>query len=134
MSRESVAAVEAAYEDFARGGLDLFLQHWTDDLDHRSIEGAPDDRGPIHGKVAMREYVQDWIDLFDDFGIEPVELIDAGESRVVAVLRFGGRAKLSGVETDQIMGTVFEIRGGRIARGREYATRDQALEAAGLSE
>ena len=134
MSQANVAAVEAAYEALARGGLDLFLQHWTDDLDHRSIEGAPDDRGPIHGKDAMREYVQDWIDLFDDFGIEPVELIDAGESRVVAVLRFGGRAKLSGVETDQIMGTVFEIRGGRIARGREYATRDQALEAAGLSE
>ena len=52
----------------------------------------------------------------------------------VAVLRFGERAKLSGVETDQTMGTVFMIRDGKIARGREYATRGQALEAAGLSE
>jgi ketosteroid isomerase-like protein len=134
MARENVGAVEAAYEALARGGLDQFIEHWTDDLDHRSIEGAPDDRGPIHGKDAMRAYVQDWIDLFDDFGIEPVELIDAGENRVVAVLRFGGRAKLSGVETAQTMGAVFEIRDGKIARGREYATRDQALEAAGLSE
>jgi ketosteroid isomerase-like protein len=134
MSQENVAAVQAAYEALARGGLDLFLEYWTDDLDHRSIEGAPDDRGPIHGKNAMRAYVQDWIDLFDDFRIEPVELIDAREDVVVAVLRFGGRAKLSGVETDQIMGTVFEIRDGKIARGREYATRDQALEAARLSE
>jgi ketosteroid isomerase-like protein len=134
MSQENVAAVEAAYEALARGGLDRFIEHWTDDLDHRSIEGAPDDRGPIHGKNAMRAYVQDWIDLFDDFRIEPVELIDAGENRIVAVLRFGGRAKLSGVETAQTMGTVFEIRDGKIARGREYATRDQALEAARLSE
>jgi ketosteroid isomerase-like protein len=134
MSRENVAAVEAAYEALARGGLDQFIEHWTDDLDHRSIEGAPDDRGPIHGKDAMRAYVQDWIDLFDDFGIEPVELIDAGESRVVAVLRFGGRARLSGVETSQTMGAVLTIRDGKIARGREYATRDQALKAAGLSE
>jgi ketosteroid isomerase-like protein len=134
MSRENVAAVEAAYEALARGGLDQFIEHWTDDLDHRSIEGAPDDRGPIHGKDAMRAYVQDWIDLFDDFGIEPVELIDAGESRVVAVLRFGGRARLSGVETAQIMGAVLTIRDGKIARGREYATRDQALKAAGLSD
>jgi ketosteroid isomerase-like protein len=69
-----------------------------------------------------------------DFRIEPVELIDAGENRVVAVLRFGGRAKLSGVETDQILGAVFEIRDGKIARGREYATRKQALDAAGLAE
>src|SRR5919204_4983736 len=96
MSGESVAAVEAAYEAFARGGLDRFIEHWSDDLDHRSIEGAPDDRGPIRGKEAMRIYLQDWIDTFDDYRIEPVELIDAGEDTVVAVLRFGGRAKPNG--------------------------------------
>jgi ketosteroid isomerase-like protein len=134
MSRENVAAVEAAYEDLARGGLDRFIEHWTDDLDHRSIEGAPDDRGPIHGKNAMRDYLQDWIDTFDDYKVEPVELIDAREDVVVAVLRFGGRAKRSGVDTDQIMAAVFEIRDGKIARGREYATREQALEAAGLKK
>jgi ketosteroid isomerase-like protein len=134
MPRENIAAVEAAYEDLASDGLDQFIEHWTDDLDHRSIEGAPDDRGPIHGKKAMRAYVQDWIDLFDDFRIEPVELLDAGENTVVAVLRFGGRAKLSGVETAQTMGAVLTILDGKIARGREYATRDQALEAAGLEE
>jgi ketosteroid isomerase-like protein len=134
MSRENVDAVAAAYQSLARGGLDRFIEHWTDDLDHRSIEGAPDDRGPIHGKAAMRAYVQDWIDLFDGFKIEPVELIDAGEDEVVAVLRFGGGARLSGVETAQTMGAVFEIRDGKIARGREYSTREQALEAAGLSE
>ena len=32
------------------------------------------------------------------------------------------------------MGAVFEIRDGKIARGREYGTRKQALDAAGLSE
>lgn len=127
----NVAAVEAAYEALARGGLDQFLEHWTDDLDHRAIEGAPDDRGPIRGKPAMRAYVQDWIDTFDDFTIEPVELIDAGRNRIVGVLRFGGRARLSGIRTDQTFGVVFALRDGRIARGREYATRDEALEAAG---
>src|SRR5689334_250541 len=131
MSREDVAVVEDAYRALAAGGLDRFLEHWTDDLDHRSIEGAPDDRGPIHGKAAMRAFIQEWMDLFDDYRIEPVELIDAGDREVVAVLRFGGGAKLSGVETDQTMGVVFRIRDGKISSGREYSTRDQALEAAG---
>jgi ketosteroid isomerase-like protein len=63
-----------------------------------------------------------------------VELIDAGGDTVVAVERFGGRAKLSGVETDQIIGDVITIRNGKIARGHEYPTREQALEAAGLRE
>jgi ketosteroid isomerase-like protein len=134
MSQESIAAVKDAYRAFASGGLDRFLEHWTDDLDHRSIEGAPDDRGPIHGKDAMRTYVQDWIDTFDEFSIEPVELIDADGDVVVAVLRYGGRAKLSGIEADETFGVVFTISDRKIARGREYRTRDQALEAAGLPE
>jgi ketosteroid isomerase-like protein len=63
-----------------------------------------------------------------------VELIDAGEDQVVAVLRIMGRAKLSGVETDLTYAALYTIRDGKIARGREYWTRDEALEAAGLSE
>jgi ketosteroid isomerase-like protein len=133
MSQENVEIVEAAYQALADEGLDRWIEHWADDLEHRSIEGAPDDRGPIHGKDAMRAYVEDWIELFDDYRIEPIELIDAGENTVVAVLRFGGRAKLSRIQTDQIMGAVFQIRDGKIAVGREYATRGEALEAAGLS-
>ena len=82
----------------------------------------------------MRAYVQDWIDTFDEFRIEPVELIDAGDDEVVAVLRYGGRAKQSGIETDETFGVVFTIRDRTIARGREYRNREQALEAAGLSE
>ena len=131
MREENVTAVEDAYRAFAHEGLDRFLEHWTDDLDHRSIEGAPDDRGPIHGKDAMRAYVQE-IDTFDEFNIEPVELIDAEGGVVVAVVRYGGRAKLSGIETDETFGAVFTIRDRKIARGREYRSREQALEAAGL--
>src|SRR3954469_7945792 len=99
MSREDLTAVENAYEALASGGLDRFIEHWTDDLDHRAIEGALDDRGPIHGKAAMQAHLRDWIDTFDELNMEPAELIDAGGDTIVAVLRFGGRAKLSGVET-----------------------------------
>jgi ketosteroid isomerase-like protein len=91
---------------------------------------APDDIGPIHGRNALRAWLQDWFDMFDEFRMDLLEVIDAGEDRVVWVERFGGRAKRSGVRTDQVIGGVFTIRDGKIARGREYATREQALEAA----
>ena len=100
MSEENVQVVEAALKAFARGGLDAFAEFWTDDIDHRAIEGSVDDRGPLKGKDSVRAYVQDWLDTFDDLSVEPVELLDAGEGRVIAVLRLSGRAKLSGVETD----------------------------------
>jgi ketosteroid isomerase-like protein len=134
MSEENIDVVQAAYEDFACGGLDRFIEHFTDDVEHRAIKGAPDDRGLIRGKDAVRAYLQDWIDTFDEFRFELVEVIDAGGGKIVAVERFSGRARLSGVETAQILGNVFTIRDRKIARGREYATRDQALEAAGLRE
>ena len=63
-----------------------------------------------------------------------MEFIDAGEDQVVAVERFGGRAKISGIETEQTQAVVSTIRDGRIARCREFMTRNEALEAAGLSE
>jgi uncharacterized protein len=134
MSQENVEIVRQMVDAFSRGDLDASSEHWADNVDYRAVEGAPDDHGPIHGKVAMRAYVQDWIDTFDQFTVEPMELIDAGEGQVVGVFRNSGRAKLSGVETDLTFAALYTVRDGKIERGREYWTRDEALEAAGLAK
>jgi len=134
MSQENVELVRRYYQAFAQGGFDQLMEYWSDDLDHRAARDGVDDPGPIRGKDAMRKHIGDWIDTFDDFWFEAVELFDAGEETVVAVERFGGRAKRSGVETDQTGGVVFTIRERKIIRCREYGTRAEALEAAGLSE
>ena len=134
MSRENVEIVRQAAAAFNRGDLDTWVESWADDIDYRAIEGALDDRGAMHGKEAVRAYVEDWLATFDGFRSEPVELIDAGEDRVIAVARISGRAKLSGVETDLTYAALYTIRDGKIARGREYWTKEQALEAAGLRE
>jgi ketosteroid isomerase-like protein len=134
MSQENVEVVKVAYEAFARGGLDRWIDHFTDDVEWRAIEGDIDDVGPIHGKDALRAWLQDWIDTFEGFWMEPLELIDAGRDTVVVVERYGGRAKLSGVETDQTEAEVFTIRDGQITRLRMFQERAEALEAAGLSE
>jgi ketosteroid isomerase-like protein len=135
MSQENVEIVKVAYEVFAREGLDRFMTHFSDDVEYRVLAGADDlVHGPCHGKDAVRAYFQDWIDMFDGFWQQLVELIDAGGDTVFTAERYGGRARLSGVETDSANWTVFTIREGKIAGGAEYETREQALEAAGLSE
>jgi ketosteroid isomerase-like protein len=134
MSQENVKTVRDAATAFNRRDLDAWLKYWTDDIDYRAAEGAPDDHGPIQGKDALRAFVQDWLDTFDDFRAEPIELIEAGEDKVIAVMRISGRAKLSGVETNLTYAELNTLRDGKIARGRQYWTRDEALEAAGLSE
>ena len=135
MSQENVEVVRLAYNAFAEEGLDRFMEHFTDDVEYRVLPGAPDgDLAPLHGQDAVRAWLQDWMDMFDGYWQQLVELIDAGGDTVFTAERFGGRARLSGVETDSPNWTVFTIRDGKIASGHEYATREQALEAAGLSE
>ncbi len=134
MSQEAIKTVREAATAFSRGDLDAWLEYMADDIDYRAVEGALDDRGPIHGKGAVRAYLDDWVGTFDDFRSEPVELIEAGEDQVVAVLRISGRAKLSGIETELTFAALFTVRDGKVVRGREYWTRGEALEAAGLPE
>jgi ketosteroid isomerase-like protein len=134
MSTENVEVVKVAYEAFARGGLDRFIEHFTDDVEYHVLAGADDlIHGPIHGKDALRAWLQDWIDMFEGFWMQLVELIEAGGITVFTAERYGGRARLSGVELDSPNWTVFTIHDGKIAGGHEYETREQALEAAGLT-
>ena len=135
MSEENVRVAQAATDAFARDGVDGWLEYFTDDVDYRAAEGAIDDRGPIHGKDALRAYAEDWLEMFDDVRFEPVEVIDAGDDTVIAVMRISGRPKGTSAEalTLSVAG-VNTIRDGKIARSREYWTREEALEAAGLSE
>jgi ketosteroid isomerase-like protein len=51
---------------------------------------------------------------------------------MITVIKLSGRAKLSGVETDLTYAVVYTIRDGKIAREREYATTQEAREAAGV--
>ena len=117
MSEENVEVVRVAYEAFARAGLDRFMEHFTDDVEYRAL-GPDGDLSPLRGQDAVRAWLQDWIDMFDGFWQQLVELIDAGGDTVFTAERFGGRARLSGVETDSSNWTVFTIRDRKIARGR----------------
>jgi ketosteroid isomerase-like protein len=82
MSQENVELVRAAFHAWQRGGLDAVAEFWDARIDWRAAEGALDDPGPIRGMDAMRAYLQDWLDDFDELSIEPEELIDAGEQVV----------------------------------------------------
>jgi ketosteroid isomerase-like protein len=64
---------------------------------------------------------------------EPQEFLDAGEFVVVA-LHARARRRGIGVPVDIPMFHVFEMRDGRVQRGRAYLDRAEALEAAGVRE
>ena len=134
MSQENVEVVRQAIQAFADGGVDAMAELWDPDIVWRAAEGAIDDVGEMHGPVAVRRYIQDWLDNFEDASIVAEELRDVGDDRVLAIQRVKGRAKLSGVEIDVRYAAVSTVRDGKIVRGREYLSVEEALEAVGLSQ
>jgi ketosteroid isomerase-like protein len=86
------------------------------------------------GREGMFEFLDMWTEQFDDWSFEVERLIDAGNDRVVVLLHQSGTGKGSGVPVEWDSGLVYELRDGRVVRATNYTTRDEALEAAGLSE
>jgi ketosteroid isomerase-like protein len=75
-----------------------------------------------------------WMEPYDDFSYEPVKIIGAGRNRVVVTLHQRGKPHGSDSWVEMDYGLVYTIEEGLITRGDFYATPEEALEAAGLSE
>jgi ketosteroid isomerase-like protein len=62
--------------------------------------------------------------MFPDPKVVVEELIDGGPERVIAVLRVSGTAKAAEFRLNCDL--AYTIRGGRVVRGREYMTKEEA--------
>jgi uncharacterized protein len=134
MSEENVEVVRRGFQAFADRGFDAMAEFWDPDVVWRAAEGAIDDVGEMHGQVAVRRYMEDWIDTFDDYSVVVEELRDVGDDRVLSIQRVKGRAKLSGAETVLRYAVVSTVRDGKVVRAREYLSVEEALKVVGLEE
>jgi uncharacterized protein len=85
------------------------------------------------GMQGMRRMLADRDEVWEEFRMEPDEVLDSGD-RVVAIGRWVAKGKGSGIEVQQPVAHVFTLQDGRVVRVEISATRDEALEAAGLRE
>jgi ketosteroid isomerase-like protein len=87
----------------------------------------------FHGPEGYKEFIS-WISSeFDDVEADLDELIDAGDTVVVgSTLR--GRGKQSGVQAKFTFWQTWTVQDGKFVRGHGFASRAEALEAAGVRE
>jgi ketosteroid isomerase-like protein len=71
---------------------------------------------------------------FDDLSGEAEEIIDADDDRVVVVYRQRGRPRGSMIEFDELWGTVYTLRDGKVARMEWFDSPAEALNAVGLEQ
>ena len=133
MSEENLDLVRRYFSAYEQGGLEAWAEFWHPDISWRAAEGALDDIGVFYGHDAMRRYYRQWEETFDSFSMELRESIVAGD-KVVVLIRSIGRMKGSDAEIKIRYAIVLSFRDGKIAEGREYLRREEALKAAGVSE
>jgi len=139
--RRAVTAhnLRRAYEAANRRDFDVLLLSIDPEIEFQFDESPlggmlpPDLIGVHHGQDA---YVRVWksgLEASHDYRLEPEEVIDLGDRLLVAG-RQRGPGTTSGVPFDEPLLSLFTLRRGLVVRLKDFATRDKALQAAGLSD
>ena len=133
MSQEWVELVRGGFEAAKRGDLAAFDGLVTPDVVMVQPPEVPDAKS-YEGWGAIAEAMDDWPNEWEDFRMDLIEIIDAGGEVAVSVTRQRGRGRGSGIEMDFEVFYVSRGRNGKLARMEMFFNREQALEAAGLTE
>jgi ketosteroid isomerase-like protein len=133
MSQENVEIVRAGYARFA-ATREFVGDLATDDFvwDMSNFHGWPEQQ-MYEGVDGADAFLSEWMDAWEDWELELEALHDAGD-RVVAFVSQRGTSKAGGMPVEMSFAQVFTFRDGKQARMEMYSERDEALEAAGLSE
>ena len=136
MSEEPLAVAEAAVRFWNAKERESFLAlfHpeaiWSSAI-KREVEGG---EGLYRGREEIGRFWDEWHALWDELEIIVSEIRSPDDGRVFAWGALRGSGKASGAGTERPFGWVFQVEDGLIREIRAYLTREEALEAAGLSD
>jgi len=134
LARRGYAALNAAYESGEVNDLLPILDEiWEPDVVLKGTGSVLAGGEEWHGHDGMLRFTASQMEAFQKMSLEPLEFIDAGDQLVVPV-RFGGRARHTGIEVEFRATHVFTFHDGKATRMDIYESKAEALEAVGLSE
>jgi ketosteroid isomerase-like protein len=121
--------VRAIYAAIAERDWEAGFSLLSDDFEWH--EPAQAFHGGTHsGFEGIRQRLEEQLEVFDEFTIEPEEIHERGD-RVAVPVRQRARGGASGVELEIRIGHLWTVRDGMIARLDVFASRDEALDAIG---
>jgi ketosteroid isomerase-like protein len=132
MTQENVEIVRGAYEAFNRGQVDGFLAAMHPDV--QLVMSAEFPGPPVrHGHAGIRAFGDELNHVFDDYRLLPQSFREVGEKVLVAV-RISGLSRATGIDSGANIFQVWTMRDGKATELRDFSSREEALEAVGLSE
>jgi len=128
VSQENVEVVRLSIDAYKRGDWDDATAYLAPDVVWEVGQELP-----LRGPDAVREMWTRWNDGWERLDMDGEEIVDAGD-KVLVVMHYRGRGRMSGVAVDQRVFEVHTFRDGKCVSKVDFETRGEALEAAGLSE
>jgi ketosteroid isomerase-like protein len=134
MSEETLANLRRGYEAFNRGDASAAMDLATPDVEWGTTGTFPGLVGVYRGPEAIPRWMDTIRSAWEKFEVTPDEVVrDEADVLVVAELE-RGRGRGSGVEIEIRVFSVYSFRQGKVRRRQAFTEREEALEAAGLSE
>jgi ketosteroid isomerase-like protein len=135
MSEENVELAREAIDALNRGDLDAWLAFLSPDVVWEALPGVPGIGELYRGRAEVRGWIEELWEVAEGVVHTEIEQItDLGEDRVFLALVLTARGRGSGVPFEMPTWSVIRYREGLVTRRQVFWTRDDALEAAGLSE
>ena len=129
MPSANVEVVRRGAEAWSRGDLDAMLREYARDVE--IIDPERVGAGPFRGHEAVRQFIAEWLEAWDQYELALEAIVDAGDAAVL-FQRHSGRAKGSGIELEQRGALLVRLRGGKNVLHRPYTHRADALDDAGV--
>jgi ketosteroid isomerase-like protein len=132
---QNVNLVRAIFDAWNSGDLEDVVPFVAEGLEWLEVEGRPETApgAEIRGRERVRSQLETLFETWQHYRLEPEEVRDAGDDRVVAVLREVARGRASGAEVESRWGYLMTIREGKLTRVEAYRDPQKALEAAGVT-
>jgi ketosteroid isomerase-like protein len=132
LSRENVEIVKRAFDAIAREGWQSAIPLLDPEFEFTTPPDLAMEPDTYRGEAGLRRYFESFEDVMDDIRIVPEgELLDAGD-KVFLEFRLTARGKETGIEAGQQAFQVWTLRAGKALRLEVFASRQEALQAAGL--
>jgi ketosteroid isomerase-like protein len=130
LTERNVALVRVAYQSIGADGVaDPDADVWdliSDDIEIRDRPEAPDPQ-TYHGRKGVQDALESSDETFEEFTLEPTDMIGVGNRHVVVVLRMTGRGRGSGVPVEEEIAHLWTVVDGKAVAMQVYSDQQDAL-------
>ncbi len=134
MSQENVEVVRNILREWAEGDFGASAKLLDSDITFETFMPDANENVVAHGFVEIEAFTREWLAQWRTYRIVGEEFRPVGPDKVFVSVRQIATGSHSGVEVDSPGFSVWTLHRGRVVKLTLHYDREEALEAAGLSE